>query len=50
VAAGGTNRQVADALEIGEETVKTLLNRAFLKLGVHRRAEAVAAAVELGLL
>ena len=50
VAAGRTNRQVADDLGIGAESVKTLVARTFLKLGVSRRAEAVAAAHRLGLL
>jgi DNA-binding NarL/FixJ family response regulator len=50
VAGGATNRQVASTLGIGEETVKTILERAFAKLGVHRRAEAVAAAAAQGLL
>ncbi len=50
VAAGATNRDVADALGIGDETVKTLLARIFGKLGVNRRAEAVARAHKLGLL
>jgi DNA-binding NarL/FixJ family response regulator len=50
VAGGATNIQVAAELGIGEETVKTILGRAFLKLGVHRRAEAVATAAEAGLI
>lgn len=50
VAAGATNREIARELGIGEETVKTLLARAYSKLGVRRRAEAVAAAHERGLL
>ena len=50
VARGSTNREIADALGIGEETVKTLIARTFAKLGVRRRAEAVAAAHNLGLL
>lgn len=50
VAAGATNREIARELGVGAETVKTLLNRAFAKLGVHRRAEAVSVAHELGLL
>jgi DNA-binding NarL/FixJ family response regulator len=50
VAAGATNRQVAAKLGIGEETVKTILGRAFLKLGAHRRAEAVATAAAAGLI
>jgi DNA-binding NarL/FixJ family response regulator len=50
VAEGATNAQVADRLSVGEETVKTLLGRTFLKLGVRRRAEAVAVAHKAGLL
>jgi DNA-binding NarL/FixJ family response regulator len=50
VASGATNKEIAAKLEIGDETVKTLLARTFAKLGVRRRAEAVSAAHELGLL
>jgi DNA-binding NarL/FixJ family response regulator len=50
VAAGGTNAEVAAQLGLGDETVKTLLARIFLKLGVRRRAEAVAVAQRAGLL
>ncbi len=50
IANGATNRQVAEALAIGDETVKTLLARSFVKLGAGRRAEAVSRAHQLGLL
>ena len=50
VARGLTNRETAEQLELGEESVKTYLERAFAKLGVSRRAEAVAEAHRLGLL
>jgi DNA-binding NarL/FixJ family response regulator len=50
IASGSTNADIAAELGIGEETVKTLLARTFAKLGVHRRAEAVSAAHDLGLL
>ena len=50
VAAGATNAEVAARLGIGRETVKTLLYRAFEKLGVRRRSEAVAEAQRRGLL
>ena len=50
VAAGATNREVATALAVGDETVKTLLARVFTKLGVRRRAEAVSEAHKRGLL
>ena len=50
VAAGATNLEIAAALEIGSETVKTLVARTFSKLGVRRRAEAVSIAHGKGLL
>jgi DNA-binding NarL/FixJ family response regulator len=50
VAAGSTNREVAAALEVSDETVKTMLARVFVKLGVRRRAEAVSEAHKLGLI
>jgi DNA-binding NarL/FixJ family response regulator len=50
VAAGSTNRNIAEQLSIGDETVKTLLSRIFAKLGVRRRAEAVSEAHRRGLL
>jgi len=50
VASGSTNQQIARQLGVGPETVKTLLARTFSKLGVRRRAEAVSAAHDLGLL
>jgi DNA-binding NarL/FixJ family response regulator len=50
VAAGATNDEIAANLAISRETAKTLLARSFGKLGVRRRAEAVAAAFERGLL
>lgn len=50
VAHGRTNREIAEQLGLGEESVKTYLERAYGKLGVSRRAEAVAEAHRLGLL
>ena len=50
VAGGRTNAQIAEDLGVGGETVKTLVARVFAKLGVRRRAEAVAAAHDRGLL
>ena len=50
VARGYTNRQIATRLEIGPETVKTIIGRAYAKLGARKRAEAVAAAHQRGLL
>lgn len=47
---GATNTDIARTLGIGSETVKTLLRRSFVKLGVSRRAQAVAAAHERGIL
>lgn len=49
VAEGKTNREAADALGIGEESVKTMLERAYTKLGAHRRAEAVLEARRRGI-
>jgi DNA-binding NarL/FixJ family response regulator len=46
---GATNREISEQLGIGPETVKTLLTRSYGKLGVSRRAEAIAAAHELGM-
>lgn len=50
VASGSTNREIAAELGVAPETVKTVLTRAFAKLGAGRRAEAVAAAHREGLL
>jgi DNA-binding NarL/FixJ family response regulator len=50
VAEGQTTRNIAEVLGVGETTVKTLLGRVYDKLGVNRRAQAVAAAHERGLL
>lgn len=50
VAAGETNRAIAEQLGVSDQTVKTLLSRVFGKLDVRKRAEAVAAAHRQGLL
>jgi DNA-binding NarL/FixJ family response regulator len=50
VAGGSTNQEIAEQLGVGSETVKTLLARTFAKLGVRRRAEAVSAAHDRGIL
>lgn len=50
LADGATNREIAAALGVGQETVKTLVARTFAKLGVRKRAEAVDQAHNLGLL
>lgn len=44
--AGRTNREIAKTLFIGESTTKVHIRHIFDKLGVHSRAEAVAAALE----
>ena len=49
VTTGATNREISEKLGIGAETVKTLLSRSYAKLGVSRRAEAIAAAHEQGI-
>ena len=50
VAAGATNPMIGARLGVSPETAKTLLRRAFSKLGVTRRAEAAAVATRLGLI
>ncbi len=50
VALGQTNKEISEALGVGDETVKTLLGRTFVKLGARRRAQAVAAATDRGLI
>lgn len=49
-ARGSTNQEIAAALGLGAESVKTLLSRAFLKLGARNRTEAATIAKERGLL
>ena len=50
VAAGSTNKEIAESLFISEATVKTHLLHIYTKLGVNDRAGAVGAAFETGLL
>ncbi len=50
VAKGKTNKEVAAELGISDETVKTLLERTYVKLGARRRADAVLEARRRGLL
>jgi DNA-binding NarL/FixJ family response regulator len=50
VAAGLSNRQIAEALSISERTVKFHVTALFNKLGADNRAQAVAIAAERGLL
>ena len=47
---GRTNKEMASAMFISEETVKTHLKSLFQKLGVHDRTEAVAVALQRGLI
>ena len=47
---GSTNHEISAELGLGAETVKTLLSRAFAKLGARNRTEAVAIAQERGYL
>jgi len=49
IAYGSTNREVAGALKISPQTVKTYLERIFTKLGVSDRTRAVAVALKHGL-
>jgi len=46
---GMTTKQIASALNLGEETVKTHLARIYQKLGVSDRVQAVASAIRRGL-
>jgi DNA-binding CsgD family transcriptional regulator len=50
VAAGMSNREIAEKLFVSENTVKTHCSRAFDKLGARRRTEAVLLGKKLGLL
>jgi DNA-binding NarL/FixJ family response regulator len=49
IAYGSTNREVAAALRISPQTVKTYLERIFTKLGVSDRTRAVAVALKHGI-
>jgi DNA-binding CsgD family transcriptional regulator/tetratricopeptide (TPR) repeat protein len=49
LASGMTNRQIAERLFITERTAGHHVSNVFAKLGVHRRAEAAAEAVRLGI-
>lgn len=50
VAKGRTNKELASAMFISEETVKTHVKTLFLKLGVHDRAEAVSVSLKRGII
>ena len=49
VALGLSNREIAEALDIGEETVKTHVGNVLSKLGAVNRAQATAQAITRGL-
>lgn len=49
VAGGNGNKQIARLLQVSEETVKTHLKSAFLKLNVKDRSHAIAIAIERGM-
>jgi DNA-binding NarL/FixJ family response regulator len=46
---GQSNREIADAMFLAEQTVKTHVKRVYLKLGLRDRAQAVVVAYETGL-
>lgn len=50
VSRGRSNKEIASAMFISEETVKSHMKGLFQKLGVHDRAEAVSTALQRGLL
>jgi LuxR family maltose regulon positive regulatory protein len=50
IAEGYTNQEIAESLVIAVSTVKSHINHLYGKLGIQRRAQAVAAAHDLGLL
>jgi LuxR family maltose regulon positive regulatory protein len=49
IARGQSNKEIANTLGIGAETVKSHMKSIFMKLGVDKRAQAVARARDLGL-
>lgn len=49
LAAGRTNREIAEALVLSPATVSRHVANLYAKLGVHRKAEAVAAAIAAGI-
>ncbi len=50
LAVGKSKSVIGDILHISENTVKTYLQRAFAKLGVHTKQEAIVHAIRLGLI
>lgn len=49
IAAGRSNAQIADAMDVSINTVKTYVRNVYVKLAASDRAEAVARAYEMGL-
>jgi DNA-binding CsgD family transcriptional regulator len=49
IAAGRSNKEIASALKVSPETVKTHVARLFEKLGAKRRTQAIKQARELGI-
>ena len=49
LALGQSNKEIADALSIGDETVKTHVGNVFAKLQVENRAQAIVQALKRGL-
>jgi DNA-binding NarL/FixJ family response regulator len=49
LALGLSNREIAAALDIGDETVKTHVGNVLAKLGVENRAQATVQAIKRGL-
>jgi len=47
IAAGRTNRQIAEELSLAEKTVRNYVSNLLAKLGMHRRSEAAAFAARL---
>ena len=50
VAQGWTNREIAEELSLAEQTIKNRLTIIYQKLGVHTRTEAIARALQEGLI
>jgi two-component system, NarL family, response regulator LiaR len=49
LALGRSNKEIADALSIGDETVKTHIGNVFSKLQVENRTQAIVQALKRGL-
>ena len=50
IAAGRSNREIADELYLSVNTIRWYASQMYAKLGVRRRSEAVALARQLGIL